>query len=162
MQKLRTSQLVLAVFDGSQELKEDDLKLLCECKGRRAVAVINKTDLEMKTDPEKIKEYIDDVVYLSAMNGDGITRLQTVLERLLGTAELDTSSGMLSSERQYSCCRSAAESLKEAVDGIDMGVTLDAVNVSIDYAIEKLLELTGEKAREAVVNEVFSKFCVGK
>ena len=162
MQKLRTSQLVLAVFDGSQELEEDDLKLLAECKGRRAVAVINKTDLEMKTDPEKIKEYIDDVVYLSAMNGDGIAQLQTVLERLLGTAELDTSSGMLSSERQYSCCRSAAESLREAVDGIDMGVTLDAVNVSIDYAIEKLLELTGEKAREAVVNEVFSKFCVGK
>ncbi|MBR5498483.1 MAG: tRNA uridine-5-carboxymethylaminomethyl(34) synthesis GTPase MnmE [Clostridia bacterium] len=162
MQKLRTSQLVLAVFDGSQELEEDDMNLLSECRNRRAVAVINKTDLEMKTDPEKIKEYIDDVVYLSAMNGDGIAQLQTVLEKLLGTAELDTSSGMLSSERQYSCCRSAAESLREAVDGIDMGVTLDAVNVSIDYAIEKLLELTGEKAREAVVNEVFSKFCVGK
>ena len=162
MQKLRTSQIVLAVFDGSQELTDDDMNLLSECRNRRAVAIINKTDLEMKTDPEKIREYIDDVVYLSAMNGEGIAQLQTALERLLGTAELDTSSGMLSSERQYSCCRSAAESLKEAVDGIDMGVTLDAVNVSIDYAIEKLLELTGEKAREAVVNEVFSKFCVGK
>ena len=162
MQKLRTSQIVLAVFDGSQELTDDDMNLLSECRNRRAVAIINKTDLEMKTDPEKIKEYIDDVVYLSAMNGDGIAQLQSALERLLGTAELDTSSGMLSSERQYSCCRSAAESLKEASDGIDMGVTLDAVNVSIDYAIEKLLELTGEKAREAVVNEVFSKFCVGK
>ena len=44
----------------------------------------------------------------------------------------------------------------------DIGVKSDAVNVSIDYATEKLLELTGEKAREAVVNEVFSKFCVGK
>ena len=162
MQKLRTSQIVLAVFDGSQELTDDDMNLLSECRNRRAVAIINKTDLEMKTDPEKIKEYIDDVVYLSAMNGEGIAQLQAALERLLGTAELDTSSGMLSSERQYSCCRSAAESLKEAADGIDMGVTLDAVNVSIDYAIEKLLELTGEKAREAVVNEVFSKFCVGK
>lgn len=162
MQKLKTSQLVLAVFDGSQELENDDMELLAECKNRRAVAIVNKTDLEIKTDVQKIKEYIKDVVYLSAVNGDGIAELQTVLERLLGTAELDTSSGILSSERQYNCCRSAAESLQEAIDGIDMGVTLDAVNVSIDYAIEKLLELTGEKAREAVVNEVFSKFCVGK
>lgn len=162
MQKLRTSQLILAVFDGSQKIENDDIELLAECKNKRAVAIINKTDLELKINVDKIKEYIENVVYLSAVKGDGIAELQNVLEKLLGTAELDTSSGILSSERQYSCCQSAAEALREAVDGIDMGVTLDAVNVSIDYAIEKLLELTGEKAREAVVNEVFSKFCVGK
>ena len=69
---------------------------------------------------------------------------------------------MLANERQRMCCEKAAESLEEALGGIDAGITLDAVNVSIDYAIEQLLELTGEKAREAVVNEIFSKFCVGK
>lgn len=162
MQKLRTSQLILAVFDGSQELENDDIELLAECKNKRAVAIINKTDLKVKIEVDKIKEFIENVVFLSAAKGDGIAELQNVLEKLLGTSELDTSAGILSSERQYSCCQSAADSLREAVDGIDMGVTLDAVNVSIDYAIEKLLELTGEKAREAVVNEVFSKFCVGK
>lgn len=162
MKKMRTSQLILAVFDGSEKLSDDDIQLLEDCKDRRAVAIVNKTDLDVKIQVDEIKKYIDDVVYLSAVNGDGINNLQKILEKLLGTDELDTSSGILSSERQYLCCKSAIESLKEAVDGIDMGVTLDAVNVSIDYAIEKLLELTGEKAREAVVNEVFSKFCVGK
>lgn len=162
MKKMRTSQLILAVFDGSEKLSDDDIQLLEDCKDRRAVAIVNKTDLDVKIQVDEIKKYIDDVVYLSAVNGDGINNLQKILEKLLGTDELDTSSGILSSERQYLCCKSAVESLKEAVDGIDMGVTLDAVNVSIDYAIEKLLELTGEKAREAVVNEVFSKFCVGK
>lgn len=162
IKKMKTAQLVIAVFDGSQQLGEDDLQLLNECKGRRAVAIINKTDLEIKIDVDKVKEYIPDVVFLSAVKGEGIKELENVLEKLLGTGELDTSSGILSNERQYSCCKNAADSLKEAIDGIDIGVTLDAVNVSIDYAIEKLLELTGEKAREAVVNEVFSKFCVGK
>lgn len=162
IQKLRTSQLVLAVFDGSVKLDNNDIGLLEECRTKRAIAIINKSDLEMKIETEKIKEYIGNIVYLSAVNGTGIAQLQTVVEKVLGTAELDTSSGILSSERQYNCCMSAADSLKEAVDGLDMGVTLDAVNVSIDYAIEKLLELTGEKAREVVVNEVFSKFCVGK
>lgn len=162
MKKLDTAELVLAVFDYSQELSVDDINLLEKCKGKRAVAVINKTDLEIKIDIEKIKECIPNVVLLSAVNGDGLDELKEVIEKMLGTAELDTSSGILANERQYNCCISAADSLKEALDGLDMGVTLDAVNVSIDYATEKLLELTGEKARDAVVNEVFSKFCVGK
>lgn len=162
MKKLDTAELVLAVFDYSQELSVDDINLLQKCIGKRAVAVINKTDLEIKIDIEKIKEYIPCIVLLSAANGDGLDELKRVIEKLLGTAELDTSSGILANERQYNCCISAAESLREALDGLDMGVTLDAVNVSIDYAVEKLLELTGEKARDAVVNEVFSKFCVGK
>ena len=162
MKKLDVAQLVIAVFDYSQELSDDDIKLLEKCKGRRAVAVVNKTDLEIKINTEKIKEYIDDVVLLSASNGKGLENLKSVIENLLGTAELDTSAGILANERQYNCCVSAAESLREALDGLCIGVTLDAVNVSIDYATEKLLELTGEKARDAVVNEVFSKFCVGK
>lgn len=162
MKKLETAELILAVFDFSQPLTADDIKLLEKCRGRCAVAVINKTDLENQVDIAKIKEYIPHTVLLSAAKGDGIDELRDVIGSILGTAELDTSSGVLANERQYSCCTSAAESLREALDGLMMGVTLDAVNVSIDYAVEKLLELTGEKARDAVVNEVFSKFCVGK
>ena len=162
MKKLETAQLILAVFDYSQPLTADDINLLEKCVGRRAVAVINKTDLENKVNIEKIKEYIPHTVQLSAAKGDGLDELKDVISSILGTAELDTSSGVLANERQYNCCISAGESLREALDGLMMGVTLDAVNVSIDYAVEKLLELTGEKARDAVVNEVFSKFCVGK
>lgn len=162
MKKLDTAQLILAVFDYSQVLTADDINLLEKCIGRKAVAVINKTDLENKVDTDKIKKYIPHMVFISAAKGDGLDELRCVIEDLLGTAEFDTSSGILANERQYNCCVSAADSLKEALEGLDTGVTLDAVNVSIDYATEKLLELTGEKARDAVVNEVFSKFCVGK
>lgn len=162
MKKLDSASLVLAVFDSSQPLDNNDIDLLERCKGRKAVAIINKTDLGINTDIDKIKEFITDTVFISAANGDGIEELKTVIEKLLGTAEFDTSAGILANERQYACCTSAAESLREALTGLEIGVTLDAVNVSIDYATEKLLELTGEKAREAVVNEVFSKFCVGK
>ena len=162
MKKLDSASLVLAVFDSSQPLDSNDIDLLERCRGRKAVAIINKTDLGINTDIEKIKEYIVDTVFISAANGDGIEDLKAVIEKLLGTAEFDTSAGILANERQYACCTAAADSLNEALTGLEIGVTLDAVNVSIDYATEKLLELTGEKAREAVVNEVFSKFCVGK
>ncbi len=162
MKKLDSASLVLAVFDSSQPLDSNDIDLLERCKDRKAVAIINKTDLGINTDIDTIKEYIADTVFISAANGDGIEDLKAVIEKLLGTAEFDTSAGILANERQYACCTAAAESLNEALTGLEIGVTLDAVNVSIDYATEKLLELTGEKAREAVVNEVFSKFCVGK
>ncbi len=162
MKKLDSASLVLAVFDSSQPLDNNDIELLTKCIGRKAVAIINKTDLGINTDIEKIKEFIADTVFISAAKGDGIEDLKAVIEKLLGTAEFDTSAGILANERQYDCCTSAADSLNEALTGLEIGVTLDAVNVSIDYATEKLLELTGEKAREAVVNEVFSKFCVGK
>ena len=162
MKKLDSASLVLAVFDSSQPLDNNDIDLLERCKGRKAVAIINKTDLGINTDIDKIKEFITDTLFISAANGDGIEELKTVIEKLLGTAEFDTSAGILANERQYACCTSATDSLREALTGLEIGVTLDAVNVSIDYATEKLLELTGEKAREAVVNEVFSKFCVGK
>ena len=162
MKKLDSASLVLAVFDSSQPLDSNDIDLLERCRGRKAVAIINKTDLGINTDIEKIKEYIVDTAFISAANGDGIEDLKAVIEKLLGTAEFDTSAGILANERQYACCTAAADSLNEALTGLEIGVTLDAVNVSIDYATEKLLELTGEKAREAVVNEVFSKFCVGK
>ena len=162
LKKIRNSDLILAVFDGSESLTKEDISLLEKCKSRRAVAVINKSDLDTVIDIKKISEYIPWVVQLSASTGEGTEGLRIALEKLLGTKELDTSSGMLANERQRMCCEKAAESLEEALGGIDAGITLDAVNVSIDYAIEQLLELTGEKAREAVVNEIFSKFCVGK
>ncbi len=162
MKKLNTSQLVLAVFDYSEPLTNDDIDLLEKCKLKKSIAVINKTDLKQAIDIDVIKNYIDEIVFLSAENGDGLEDLRIAIEKILGTDEFDSSAGILAGERQYSCCTAAVDSLEEALDGLNMGVTLDAVNVSIDYAIEKLLELTGEKAREAVVNEVFSKFCVGK
>ena len=69
---------------------------------------------------------------------------------------------MLTTERQRVCTQKALTSIDEALGALDMGITMDAVNVCIEDAVEALLELTGKKAREAVVDEVFSQFCVGK
>ena len=60
------------------------------------------------------------------------------------------------------CCEKAADCIREAISALEMNMTLDAVTVSTDSAINELLTLTGEKATDAVINEVFSRFCVGK
>lgn len=162
LKKLDTAQLVIAVFDGSKELSDDDIALLEKCRDKTAVAVINKSDMGIRADKEKIREYIPETAVISALDGSGLDCLRESVEKMLGTNEIDSSVGMLVNERQYSCCSDALRSLNEALSGMDTGITLDAVNVCMDYAIEKLLELTGKKARDAVVDEIFSKFCVGK
>ena len=160
--RIERANLVLAVFDGSSGLDGYDKEILSLCENKNVIAIINKTDLPSKADTDFIENAIKNVVYISAQNGDGMKELTEKVESLLGTDRIDTTQAMLATERQRRNALSALSAIDEALDGITMGVTMDAINVCIDSAIEALLELTGKKAKEAVVDEVFSQFCVGK
>lgn len=161
-EKIENAGLILAVFDVSRGLDESDEEILELCKGRDVIGVINKTDLPCKADVERIKDALGEVIFISALKGDGENELSDAIERALGTDKIDTSQAMLTTERQRRSALKALEGVKEAIDAVNLGMTMDAINVCIDSAIEDLLELTGKKAREAVVDEVFSRFCVGK
>ena len=80
----------------------------------------------------------------------------------MGTENFDPGAAMLATERQRACCVKALKWIDEALAAAAEGQTMDAIGVCTDSAIEALLELTVEKAGEAVVNKVFSRFCVGK
>lgn len=160
--RLDSSDLVLAVFDSSEELSQQDLELIDQIKDRPVVAVINKTDLERKMDIEQIREKIPHIAQLSASAGEGVEELETQVREILNLAQLDSSSGIIANERQRACVEEAAKTMEQAQQALQMGETLDAVNVCIDAAIDDLLELTGERASEAVIDQVFARFCVGK
>ncbi len=160
--KLQKSEFVIAVFDGSEELTSEDAEILNFCRGKLCLAVVNKTDLDTKNIKEEISKYIETVVEISAEKSDGKGELENAVVKLLETDTLDTTQAMLTGERQYLSTAEALSCVREAKEALESGMTLDAVNVSLDCAIEKLLELTGKKATEEVVNEIFSQFCVGK
>lgn len=161
-QKLDRASLVLAVFDSSTEVDDEDMEIFKMCNGKNAVAIINKTDLNTKFNAEKINKNFENVVYLSAKDRNGIQELEKAIEKVLGTADFDTSAATLMNERQLACCKSALQSIDEGISALEIGMTRDALNVNIDVAVESLDTLTGEKATESVVNEIFSQFCVGK
>lgn len=161
-QKLDRASLVLAVFDSSTEIDDEDMEIIKMCNGKNAVAIINKTDLNTKFNAEKINKSFESVVYLSAKDRNGIQELEKAIEKTLGTADFDTSAATLMNERQLACCKAALQSIDEAISALEIGMTRDALNVNIDVAVESLDTLTGEKATESVVNEIFSQFCVGK
>lgn len=154
--------LIFAVFDVTSPLSEEDKELLELLEGAPAVAVINKTDLESRIDSDFIKSKASHVVFISAKNGTGEKELERAVAEIVGAAEFDPSQGILATERQHSDAENALRSVEEAISAINMGITLDAVTVVIEEAINSLLELTGERVTEAVVDKVFSNFCVGK
>ncbi len=160
--RIENAQLVLAVFDGSEELTEDDTELLDMLESRIAIAIINKSDKEQKINERYIKDKKLQIVYISAKNNEGLEELENAIKHILGTTSIDVTSTALANERQLDAARRALENLQMAKQDFEFGMTLDAVTVGMENAISALLELTGESVSEKVLDEVFSKFCVGK
>lgn len=161
-ERMQGAALVLAVFDGSRPLSQDDLSLLQEVGGPHTVAILNKADQPLLADTEAIAAHISHIVPLSAKTGEGVGHLTAVIAEVTGMAGLDENAGILTTERQRNGVSRALEAVREAKEALTIGLAVDAAAVSIDAAILALSELTGEKASEAVINEVFARFCVGK
>lgn len=160
--KLERAAIVFAVFDLSKPLSDEDKELIDECKDKNVIPIVNKTDLEPRLDVDYIKNKLGSPLFISAKSGDGYNELCDRVAELMGTKNFDTTSAMLVNERQRICCQKASDALKDALEALNIGLTPDAIGVCIDDAIAALLELTGQRASEAVVDEVFKQFCVGK
>lgn len=160
--KIAGASLILAVFDGSSPLGDDDRMLIESCKNKKCIAVVNKTDLELKIDMSVINSAFDKAVMISAKNNEGVSLLENAVKELLGVDGFDSSQPILANKRQKLCVSNAYDHISQALDGAKMGITYDAINVMIDSAVDELLSLTGKKATQEVVNNIFSRFCVGK
>lgn len=162
-ERIKSCGLVLAVFDGSSPLEKDDramLDLLCDAP---AVAVVNKADKGHQIDTAYIAQKVKaPLVHVSAAKGQGIQALTDAVEAVTGTKDFDPSQAILATERQRAAVEKALCALEEAIGALQAGFTLDAVTVSLEDAISALLTLTGKRVSEAVVETVFSRFCVGK
>lgn len=162
IEKIDTASLVLAVFDGAERLSAEDEMLIDNCKSKPCIAIINKTDLEQKIEIERLENNFKHLVFISAKNHNGTAELSAAIKELLGVGNVDTSQPILANKRQKLCIQNALNYITEAREGAQMGITYDAINVMIDSAIDELLTLTGRKATEEVVNNIFANFCVGK
>lgn len=162
VKRLETAELVLAVFDASRELNEQDKRLIELCKGKKAIGIVNKIDTDKNYLNGEIEKNFSQTVFISAKTGEGKAELSKAIEELLGTADFDTSATAIVNERQCDCCKKALDALRDADNALMLGMTMDAVTVCLDSAVENLMILTGEKATELVVNEIFAQFCVGK
>ncbi|MBO5164228.1 MAG: tRNA uridine-5-carboxymethylaminomethyl(34) synthesis GTPase MnmE [Ruminococcus sp.] len=159
---VEAAELVIAVFDGSCPLTADDLELINKIKNKKCIAVVNKSDEETVIDEAVLKDSFIHLVYISAKENTGISELESAVNDIFEMNPDSFSMTTVSNERQKLCIEKALGAVREAINAINFGEMLDAVNVLLDEAEQSLLELTGEKITDAVVDEVFSRFCVGK
>ena len=161
-QKLAEAGLVLAVFDGSCTTLAQDIELAESCKGRPAIALINKSDLDRRFDADQIKDNFLAVLPIAAGKGGGLEELAKTVKQVLGVAKIDPNAPALMNRRQLAAAVQAKNALDEGVAAMKGGFGLDAVSVCVDDGLLALSKLTGVDAAESVVEEVFSTFCVGK
>jgi tRNA modification GTPase len=159
--RMKESDLIFAVFDSSRELSDEDKRIISNIDLSKSVAIINKIDADSKIDRDYIYSIFKYVAEISAKNEDGIEKIEKILEEMFEHND-KPENGFIANERQKNCLERAAEYVNEAKTALESGVLLDGITVLLDSASEKLMELTGEKVSEAVVDDVFSRFCVGK
>ena len=154
--KLEEAGLILAVFDGSEPPSREDLALAQRCAGRPAIALVNKEDKPTQFDAELIAPYFAMVLPVCCREEGS----RKVIAAAVGS--IDPHAASLSGQRQLSAALRARDAVAGALDAAAGGFGLDAVSVCVDDALDALCDLTGENASEAVIEQVFERFCVGK
>lgn len=157
--RLNSSALVLAVFDISRPIDDDDRELL-KILGGNAIIILNKNDLKPQFDTSIFDG--KQTVSISAKDNSGIEKLYEIISSVVNKKKIDGDEAILISERQRNCANKAYSSIIEAKNALINGVTIDAVGVCIDDCLSALLELTGKRVTNEVTDEVFKRFCVGK
>lgn len=159
-QYLENADLVLAVFDTSRNLDEEDKTLLERLPLERTICICNKSDLNSVWQPDALG--FSDVIEISAKTGDQLPQLEAAVERFCSKRAVPAEDGLIANERQRGCLMAAIDCVQEGLDALEMGLAYDAVTVSLDGAADALLQLTGERITDRVVDTVFERFCVGK
>ena len=161
------SSLILAVFDNSRALEKDDYALLERIKGKNAICVINKSDLPNKLDFGLLSTQFPPksgrVVEVCAKNPHALEQLSAIIGKVYEVSALDLSAGFAANERQRACIEEAVGILSEVIAGIESGsAPLDATGFLLESALDALYRLSGKSTSEAIIDEVFRQFCVGK
>lgn len=160
-----SADFIIFILDGSEELTEED-RLIMEYIGERnALVLINKNDLGQKIDAYEIRDAMPGVrvIQTSLIKGEGITEIEDTIEELVyGGRISQKESLMVNNVRHIELLNRAADSLRDAYNMADAGEALDFIEVDVKNAYELLGEITGETVSDDIINEVFSRFCLGK
>ncbi len=159
------ADLALVVIDGSEPLQPEDKRLLADTEGRTRIIILNKSDLHGASDFSTWGDSLETspVVRISAKVVEGIGQLEDKVEQLVfGGQVVARDSAYMTTERQARLLESAYFDLVEAVEAANFGATLDLVAVSLQAVYAELGLVIGEEVREDLLDEIFSKFCLGK
>ncbi len=158
------SELIIAIFDASKELNEEDKEILEIVKNKNAIIILNKIDLidnlEIK---EEIKNAGKDIIEISALKKQGILDIYSKISEMYQINKINLESDtIITNARHKSLIDQAIIDLKETKKTLNNNMPIDICAISIKNILEKLSKITGESVSEDIIKEIFSKFCLGK
>lgn len=160
----KDADLILYVVDTSVELDENDREIMELLKGRKAIVLLNKSDLNPVVEKEQLETMTEaPVLSISAREETGLDLLETQIREMFFQGEISFNEEVyITNMRQKRALEEALESLEMVENSIQMGMPEDFFSIDLMSAYERLGRITGEAVGEDLVNEIFSKFCTGK
>ena len=159
------ADLIIAIFDSSKELTEEDLEILKLIENRQAIILLNKSDLNsvITEEDERLKNKSKNILKISALNKTGIEDLFEKISEMFNLNEINFDNDILITNiRHKNIISKAIENVKKANEALNLSMPIDIITIYIKDVLEDLGEITGEVVTEDVINEIFSKFCLGK
>lgn len=165
-EKAANADLILYVVDSSTQPDENDREILNYLSDKKAVILLNKSDLVQETTEEKIQDFIGKeypIISISVKENKGIDLLEKKIKEMFYTGNISFNHEIyITNARQKASLIRAEESLKKVQESISFGMPEDFFTIDLMSACEALGEITGETASEDLINEIFGKFCMGK
>ena len=164
-EEIKDADLVIAIFDASEDLTKEDIEILELIKGKKAIIVLNKNDLEQKIDEknEKLQEISNSIIKISALNKTGIEDIYNEISKLFDLNEINLDQEIvITNVRQKNLINKAIENVKKAKETLKQKMPLDIIAIFIKDILEDLGSITGEIVTDDIIDEIFSKFCLGK
>ena len=164
MKALRDADLAIAIFDMSKELLEEDIEILDYIKNRKSIILLNKKDLEIvNIDKKELAKYSKNILEVSIKNNEGIEDIYEKMSEIFNAGEIETeNTSIITNIRHKEAIKSAKENIIKAIKLIKDMMPIDITAIYFKQAIEEINKITGENVTDDIINEIFSKFCLGK
>lgn len=159
------ADLIIAIFDASKEIDEEDLEVIDFIKNKKAIIILNKMDLKAKIDEnnENLKKLSGNIIKMSALKNIGIDKLYEKITEMFNLNEINLDNeNVITNVRQKNLITKAIENVKKAKKTIEQKMPIDIVAIFIKDILEDLGKITGEVVTEDIIEEIFANFCLGK
>ena len=161
----KEADLIIAIFDSSKELTAEDKEILDIIKNKKSIILLNKSDLNciLKENDDRFTNISDNVLKISALEGNGLEELYELIAKMFSLNEINLDNDVIITNiRHKNLISKAIENVKEARKTIEENMPVDIVAIFIKNILEDLGNITGEFVTDDIINEIFSKFCLGK
>ena len=165
IKQAKDADLIIAIFDSSKDLTDEDLEILELIKNKKSIILLNKSDLNAKINENdsRFTEITDNIIKISALNKTGIDLLYEKISNLFNLNEINLDNDILITNiRHKNIISKSLDNVKKSKEALEMNLPIDIITIYIKNILEDLGEITGEVVTEDIINEIFSKFCLGK